>query len=152
MLAVFGLIEVEVGGEHKHIYTYTKDKQGHNMNDQRKLALCLALLEQRDQCNLNLRANLDSLTQNDKDLFNSHNKDFDREVYTRCVKALDQAAEFKQIYRRQVAAGIDGATSNALQYAASDAIDRFLKLRKYLMPDQEIYFRKSNSEKLYVIG
>ena len=145
-------MEVEVGGEHKHIYTYTKDKQGHNMNDQRQLALCQALLDKRDQCNLDLLANLDSLTPNDKYIFNSNNKDFDKELYTRCVKALDQAVEFKQIYRRQVAAGIDGATSNALQYAASDAIDRFLKLRKYLTPDQEIYFRKSNSEKLYVIG
>jgi hypothetical protein len=122
------------------------------MNDQRKLALCLALLEQRDQCNLNLRVNLDSLSQNDKDLFNSHNEDFDREVYTRCVKALDQAAEFKQIYRRQVAAGIDSATSNALRYAASDAIDHFLKLREYLTPDQALYFYKSNRKHLEVIG
>ena len=122
------------------------------MNDQRQLALCQALLDKRDQCNLDLLANLDSLTPNDKYIFNSNNKDFDKELYTRCVKALDQAVEFKQIYRRQVAAYIDGATSNALQYAASDATDRFLKLRDYLTPEQVAYFYKSNKEKLYVIG
>ena len=36
-------------------------------------------------------------SKNDKDLFISHNEDFDKELYTRCVKALDKAVEFKQI-------------------------------------------------------
>ena len=123
-----------------------------NPDNLQKLQICQRFLEERDKCNLNLLANLDSLTQNDKYIFNSNNKDFNKELYTRCVKALDQAVEFKQIYRRQVAAGIDGATSNALQYAASDATDRFLKLRDYLTPEQVVYFYKSNKEKLYVIG